>query len=204
VVVLLLVGFTWLLASALFGGDNRNIFTGTKEEPTQSEPPWRYKCGLLAPCPPKHLAFSGAANIIGPKFCLEDKVGRGLNIALVYGVTGELLETRTFDTWAGDMSDLLKFLWPLHEGAPVFVASFDDAATKLNDESRHLFEELRSTAVKELAFRDSWEFVGTKGIENESHFEQQMKNSKSSNKYQGWPKSLEMDSCIPLRPPLEG
>uniref|UniRef100_A0A3B3XXX3 ILEI/PANDER domain-containing protein n=1 Tax=Poecilia mexicana TaxID=48701 RepID=A0A3B3XXX3_9TELE len=131
-------------------------------------------------------------------------VGRGLNIALVYGVTGELLETRTFDTWAGDMSDLLKFLWPLHEGAPVFVASFDDAATKLNDESRHLFEELRSTAVKELAFRDSWEFVGTKGIENESHFEQQMKNSKSTNKYQGWPKSLEMDSCIPLRPPLEG
>uniref|UniRef100_A0A3B3X213 ILEI/PANDER domain-containing protein n=1 Tax=Poecilia mexicana TaxID=48701 RepID=A0A3B3X213_9TELE len=184
VVVLLLVGFTWLLASALFGGDSslsvRNIFTGKMTEPR----PRRYKCGLSAPCPPKHLAFrlvSGAANVIGPKICLEDKmlvssvknnVGRGLNIALVNGVTGELLETKTFDMWAGDVSNLLKFLRPLHEGTLVFVASFDDAATKLNDESRRLFEELGSTAVKELAFRDSWVFVGAKGIENKSPFEQ--------------------------------
>uniref|UniRef100_A0A3B3YHQ0 ILEI/PANDER domain-containing protein n=1 Tax=Poecilia mexicana TaxID=48701 RepID=A0A3B3YHQ0_9TELE len=190
VVVLLLVGFTWLLASALFGGDSslsvRNIFTA---EPR----PRRYKCGLSAPCPPKHLAFrlvSGAANVIGPKICLEDKmlvssvknnVGRGLNIALVNAVifiltidcrvTGELLETKTFDMWAGDVSNLLKFLRPLHEGTLVFVASFDDAATKLNDESRRLFEELGSTAVKELAFRDSWVFVGAKGIENKSPFD---------------------------------
>uniref|UniRef100_A0A3Q1EMM9 FAM3 metabolism regulating signaling molecule A n=1 Tax=Acanthochromis polyacanthus TaxID=80966 RepID=A0A3Q1EMM9_9TELE len=177
--------------------------------------PRKYKCGLSAPCPSKHLAFrlvSGAANVIGPKICLEDKmllssvknnVGRGLNIALVNGVTGELMETKTFDMWAGDVSDLLKFLRPLHEGTLVFVASFDDAATKMNDESRRLFEELGSTAVKELAFRDSWVFVGAKGIENKSPFEQRMKNSKSSNKYEGWPESLEMDGCIPLRPPLE-
>uniref|UniRef100_A0A3B5B3G8 FAM3 metabolism regulating signaling molecule A n=1 Tax=Stegastes partitus TaxID=144197 RepID=A0A3B5B3G8_9TELE len=193
VAVLLLVGLTWLLASALFGGENasvRNFF---------SEPrPRKYKCGLSAPCPSKHLAFrlvSGAANVIGPKICLEDKmllssvknnVGRGLNIALV-----------------NDVSDLLKFLRPLHEGTLVFVASFDDAATKMNDESRRLFEELGSTAVKELAFRDSWVFVGAKGIENKSPFEQRMKNSKSSNKYEGWPESLEMDGCIPLRTPLE-
>uniref|UniRef100_A0A3B5LDC4 FAM3 metabolism regulating signaling molecule A n=1 Tax=Xiphophorus couchianus TaxID=32473 RepID=A0A3B5LDC4_9TELE len=135
---------------------------------------------------------------------VKNNVGRGLNIALVNGVTGELLETRAFDMWAGDVSDLLKFLRPLHEGTLVFVASFDDAATKLNDESRRLFEELGSTAVKELAFRDSWVFVGAKGIENKSPFEQRMKNSKSSNKYEGWPESLEMDGCIPLRPPLEG
>ncbi|KAM7404689.1 hypothetical protein PAMP_012013 [Pampus punctatissimus] len=189
VAVLLLVGLTWLLANTLFGGESgssvRHFFSGTSEEPTSAEPrPRRYKCGLSAPCPPKHLAFrlvSGAANVIGPKICLEDKmlvssvknnVGRGLNIALVNGVTGELLETKTFDMWAGDVSDLLKYLRPLHEGTLVFVASFDDPATKLNDESRRLFEELGSTAVKELAFRDSWVFVGAKGIENKSPFEQ--------------------------------
>uniref|UniRef100_A0A8C7XCE4 FAM3 metabolism regulating signaling molecule A n=1 Tax=Oryzias sinensis TaxID=183150 RepID=A0A8C7XCE4_9TELE len=177
--------------------------------------PRKYKCGLSAPCPPKHLAFrlvSGAANVIAPKVCLEDQmlmssvknnVGRGLNIALVNGVTGDLLEARTFDMWAGDVTELLKFLRPLHEGTLVFVASFDDAATKMNDESRRLFEELGSTAVKELAFRDSWVFVGAKGIENKSPFEQRMKNSKNSNKYEGWPESLEMDGCIPLRPPLD-
>lgn len=43
---------------------------------------------------------------------------------------------------------------------------------RLNDEARRLFEELGSTAVKELAFRDSWVFVGAKGIENKSPFEQ--------------------------------
>lgn len=221
VAVLLLVGLTWLLASTLFGGESgssvRHFFTGASEKPTSAElRPRKYKCGLSAPCPPKHLAFrlvSGAANVIGPKICLEDKmlvssvknnVGRGLNIALVNGVTGELLDTKNFDTWAGDITDLLKFLRPLHEGTLVFVASFDDAATKLNDESRRLFEELGSTAVKDLAFRDSWVFVGAKGIENKSPFEQRMKNSKSSNKYEGWPESLEMDGCIPLRPPLEG
>uniref|UniRef100_A0A672INT4 ILEI/PANDER domain-containing protein n=1 Tax=Salarias fasciatus TaxID=181472 RepID=A0A672INT4_SALFA len=213
--VLLLVGLTWLLANTFFRGDSgssvRHFFIGKKSEPR----PRKYKCGLSAPCPPKHLAFrlvSGAANVIGPKICLEDKmlvssvknnVGRGLNIALVNGVTGELLETKTFDMWAGDVSDLLKFLRPIHEGTLVFVASFDDAATKMNDESRRLFDELGSTAVKELAFRDSWVFVGAKGIENKSPFEQRMKNSKSSNKYEGWPESLEMDGCIPLRPPLE-
>ncbi|XP_029912330.1 protein FAM3A-like [Myripristis murdjan] len=61
---------------------------------------------------------------------VKNNVGRGINIALVNGVTGDLLDTKSFDMWAGDVSDLLKFLRPLHEGTLVFVASFDDAATK--------------------------------------------------------------------------
>ncbi|XP_061685162.1 protein FAM3A isoform X3 [Syngnathoides biaculeatus] len=203
VAVVLLVGLTWLLASTLFGGESvsfmRHFLNSASQEPT-AEPltemeevrPRRYKCGLSAACPPKHLAFrlvSGAANVIGPKICLEDKmllssvknnVGRGLNIALVNGVTGEPLETKTFDMWAGDVSDLLKYLRPLHEGTLVFVASFDDPATKLNAESRRLFEELGSTAVKELSFRDSWVFVGAKGIENKSPFEQEKKQTNTA------------------------
>uniref|UniRef100_A0A3B3I7M8 FAM3 metabolism regulating signaling molecule A n=1 Tax=Oryzias latipes TaxID=8090 RepID=A0A3B3I7M8_ORYLA len=188
VAVLLMVGLVWLLVNNFFGGESVHVLSflgGSSEQPTPGEPrPRKYKCGLSAPCPPKHLAFrlvSGAANVIAPKVCLEDQmimssvknnVGRGLNIALVNGVTGDLLEARTFDMWAGDVTELLKFLRPLHEGTLVFVASFDDAATKMNDESRRLFEELGSTAVKELAFRDSWVFVGAKGIENKSPFEQ--------------------------------
>ncbi|XP_018616193.1 protein FAM3A [Scleropages formosus] len=216
VAVVFLVGLTWLLASNLFGGDSsfvkvRHFFHGTQDQTTPEPKPRKYKCGLSAPCPAKHLAFritSGAANVIGPKICLEDKilfssvknnVGRGLNIALVNGVSGEVFDIKSFDMWAGDVSDLLKFLRPLHEGTLVFVASFDDPASKLNDEARRLFEELGSTAIKELAFRDSWVFVGAKGIENKSPFEQRMKNSKNTNKYEGWPESLEMDGCVPLR-----
>ncbi|KAG1961596.1 protein FAM3A [Pimephales promelas] len=219
VALILLLGFTWLLANSMLGGDGnsliKTLFSGGQEEATPEPRPRKYKCGLSAPCPPKHLAFrltSGAANVIGPKMCLEDKilvssaknnVGRGLNIALVNGVSGEVLEIKAFDMWAGEVAELLKFLRPLHEGTLVFVASFDDPATKLNDEARRLFEELGSTAAKELSFRDSWVFVGAKGIENKSPFEQRMKNSKSNNKYEGWPESLEMDGCIPLRSPLE-
>ncbi|XP_056304715.1 protein FAM3A [Danio aesculapii] len=219
IALVLILGFTWLLANSMLGGDGnsliRSLFIGAQEEPTPEPRPHKYKCGLSAPCPPKHLAFrltSGAANVIGPKICLEDKiilssaknnVGRGLNIALVNGVTGDVLEIRAFDMWAGEVSELLKFIRPLHEGTLVFVASFDDPATKLNDEARRLFEELGSTAAKELSFRDSWVFVGAKGIENKSPFEQRMKNSKTNNKYEGWPESLEMDGCIPLRAPLE-
>lgn len=43
--------------------------------------PRKYKCGLSAPCPPKHLAFrlvSGAANVIGPKICVEDMMSDDL------------------------------------------------------------------------------------------------------------------------------
>ncbi|XP_072482887.1 protein FAM3A isoform X2 [Notamacropus eugenii] len=189
----------------------------------------KYKCGLPQPCPEQHLAFrvvSGAANVIGPKICLEDKmlmssvkdnVGRGLNIALVNGVNGELLEARSFDMWAGDVNDLLKFIRPLHEGTLVFVASYDDPATKMNDETRKIFSELGSTNAKELAFRDSWVFVGAKGVQDKSPFEQgalrlpapsfsfllaapqHVKNSKSTNKYEGWPEALELEGCIPQR-----
>ncbi|XP_024308184.1 protein FAM3A isoform X1 [Homo sapiens] len=192
--------------------------TGPESSVTAAPRARKYKCGLPQPCPEEHLAFrvvSGAANVIGPKICLEDKmlmssvkdnVGRGLNIALVNGplppdtgVSGELIEARAFDMWAGDVNDLLKFIRPLHEGTLVFVASYDDPATKMNEETRKLFSELGSRNAKELAFRDSWVFVGAKGVQNKSPFEQHVKNSKHSNKYEGWPEALEMEGCIPRR-----
>uniref|UniRef100_A0A9L0IA93 FAM3 metabolism regulating signaling molecule A n=1 Tax=Equus asinus TaxID=9793 RepID=A0A9L0IA93_EQUAS len=130
---------------------------------------------------------------------VKDNVGRGLNIALVNGVSGELIEARAFDMWAGDVNDLLKFIRPLHEGTLVFVASYDDPATKMNEETRKLFSDLGSKNVKDLAFRDSWVFVGAKGVQNKSPFEQHVKNSKHTNKYEGWPEALEMEGCIPRR-----
>nr|AAY33976.1 unknown [Oxyuranus scutellatus scutellatus] len=151
---------------------------------------------------------SGAANVIGPKICLEDKmlmssmkdnVGRGLNIALVNGVNGDLIDAKSFDMWAGDVNELLKFIRSLHEGTLVFVASYDDPATKMNEEARKIFTELGSKFARELAFRDSWIFVGAKGVQDKSPFEQHMRNSRSSNKYEGWPEALEMEGCIPQR-----
>ncbi|TKC33968.1 hypothetical protein EI555_016549 [Monodon monoceros] len=211
------VGLTWLVASILLGGPGggfpriQQLFASPENSVTAEPRARKYKCGLPQPCPEEHLAFrvvSGAANVIGPKICLEDRmlmssvkdnVGRGLNIALVNGVSGELIEARAFDMWAGDVNDLLKFIRPLHEGTLVFVASYDDPATKMNEETRKLFSDLGSKNVKDLAFRDSWVFVGAKGVQNKSPFEQHVKNSKHSNKYEGWPEALEMEGCIPRR-----
>ncbi|NP_001366110.1 protein FAM3A isoform 2 [Mus musculus] len=242
VALIIIMGLTWILVTILLGGPGvglpriQQFFTSPENSVTAEPRARKYKCGLPQPCPEEHLSFrivSGAANVIGPKICLEDKmlmssvkdnVGRGLNIALVNGVSGELLEARAFDMWAGeeyclvgkgclveseapysvgpsppDVNDLLKFIRPLHEGTLVFVASYDDPATKMNEETRKLFSELGSRNAKDLAFRDSWVFVGAKGVQNKSPFEQHMKNSKHTNKYEGWPEALEMEGCIPRR-----
>ncbi|XP_014310343.1 protein FAM3A isoform X2 [Myotis lucifugus] len=200
VALIVTVALTWIIVSILLGGPGsgfsriQQLFISPENSVTAEPRARKYKCGLPQPCPEEHLAFrvvSGAANVIGPKICLEDKmlmssvkdnVGRGLNIALV-----------------NDVNDLLKFIRPLHEGTLVFVASYDDPATKMNEETRKLFSDLGSKNVKDLAFRDSWVFVGAKGVQNKSPFEQHVKNSRHTNKYEGWPEALEMEGCIPKR-----
>ncbi|XP_006043676.1 protein FAM3A isoform X2 [Bubalus kerabau] len=199
VALVITVAVTWIVVSILLSGLGfpwiQQLFASQENSVTAEPRARKYKCGLPQPCPEEHLAFrvvSGAANVIGPKICLEDRmlmssvkdnVGRGLNIALV-----------------NDVNDLLKFIRPLHEGTLVFVASYDDPATKMNEETRKLFSDLGSKNVKDLAFRDSWVFVGAKGVQNKSPFEQHVKNSKHTNKYEGWPEALEMEGCIPRRP----
>uniref|UniRef100_A0A3Q3FEX6 FAM3 metabolism regulating signaling molecule C n=1 Tax=Kryptolebias marmoratus TaxID=37003 RepID=A0A3Q3FEX6_KRYMA len=179
------------------------VFTATKPTP--------HKCGLSKACPPGHFAFkmtSGAASVVGPRICLEDKllmsgvknnVGRGINIALVNGKTGEAIKTIYFDMWAGDVAPFITFLKEIEEGTIVMMASFDDPATKLNDEAKKLIADLGSTAVNSLGFRDNWVFVGGKGIKTKSPFEQHIKNSGDTNKYEGWPEVLEMEGCVPQR-----
>ncbi|XP_077356925.1 protein FAM3C isoform X1 [Festucalex cinctus] len=169
------------------------------------------KCGLSKACPIGQFAFkmaSGAASVVGPKMCLEDKmlmsavknnVGRGINIALVNGRTGALNKTGFFDMWAGNVAPLIQFLKGIEEGTVVMMASFDDPSTKLNDEARKLIADLGSTAINNLGFRDNWIFVGGKGIKTKSPFEQHIKNSADTNKFDGWPEVLEMEGCVPRK-----
>ncbi|XP_061663468.1 protein FAM3C isoform X2 [Syngnathoides biaculeatus] len=171
----------------------------------------RHKCGLSKACPAGHFAFkmaSGAASVVGPKMCLEDKmlmsavknnVGRGINIALINGRTGELNKTDFFDMWAGNVAPLIQFLKGIEDGTVVMMASFDDPSTKLNDEARKLIADLGSSAINNLGFRDNWIFVGGKGIKTKSPFEQHIKNSAETNKFEGWPEVLEMEGCVPRR-----
>ncbi|XP_030575890.1 protein FAM3C isoform X2 [Archocentrus centrarchus] len=171
----------------------------------------KYKCGLSKACPAGHFAFkmaSGAASVVGPRICLEDKllmsgvknnVGRGINVALVNGKTGDVVKTEYFDMWAGDVAPFITFLKGIEDGTIVMMASFDDSATKLNDEARKLIADLGSSTINNLGFRDNWIFVGGKGIRTKTPFEQHIKNSAETNKFEGWPEVLEMEGCIPQR-----
>uniref|UniRef100_G1P3K3 FAM3 metabolism regulating signaling molecule D n=1 Tax=Myotis lucifugus TaxID=59463 RepID=G1P3K3_MYOLU len=171
----------------------------------------KVKCDLSKPCPDNFFAFkilSGAANVVGPSICFEgrmimspvkDNVGRGLNIALVNGTSGQVLRQASFDMYSGDPELLVKFLKAIPEDVLVLVASYDDAGTKMNDELRKLFTNLGSSYVKQLGFRDSWVFLGARDISNKSPFEQYVKNIPDMNKYEGWPELLEMEGCVPRK-----
>uniref|UniRef100_A0A8D2Q6D1 Family with sequence similarity 3 member D n=1 Tax=Varanus komodoensis TaxID=61221 RepID=A0A8D2Q6D1_VARKO len=171
----------------------------------------RNKCNIKKACPSNTFAFkivSGAANVIGPFMCfdnvtvmsnIKNNIGRGLNIALVNGSTGQVIKSNAFDMYSGDVKHLLDFLKPIKKGTLVLMAAYDDPATKLNDEARNLIAELGSSYASKLGFRDNWIFIGGKGIKDKSPFEQYLKNDKQTNKYDGWPEVLEMEGCVPKK-----
>ncbi|OXB78711.1 UNVERIFIED_CONTAM: hypothetical protein H355_002676 [Colinus virginianus] len=157
----------------------------------------RNKCDNKKGCPVDHFAFriiSGAANVVGPSICFEDKIlmstvknniGRGLNIALVNGKSGELLKVGSFDMYSGDITQLETFLQEIKDGTIMLTATYDDAAT--------------NRYVNQLSFRDNWVFLGAKGLKGKSPFEEYIKNDQKTNKYDGWPELLEMEGCAPRK-----
>ncbi|KAM9324444.1 protein FAM3D [Gastrophryne carolinensis] len=207
VVVLFTLLSTWYFAETLFSPKWQTKTLRSLFEPKKTH----NKCGTEKSCEKNYFAFkiiSGAASVVGPTICLEDKilmssvknnVGRGLNLAIVNATTGSLLKTGNFDMYSGDVEPVKKFMSDLKDGTLVLLASFDDPATKLDQQAREIFVNLGSNFAKHIGFRDSWVFVGAKGLKNKSPFEQRIKNDKETNKYDGWPEVLEMEGCIPRK-----
>ncbi|KAJ7317097.1 hypothetical protein JRQ81_003259 [Phrynocephalus forsythii] len=208
---------TWFFAKAYFNHTETKsinlrswLFSDSRVKATKM-PLLQNKCKNKRPCPSNTFAFkliSGAANVVGPSMCFENNmlmsavknnVGRGLNIALINGNNGQLMKTSAFDMYSGDIKELLDFLKAISGGTLVLIASYDDPATKLNDEARKLLADLGSSYASKLSFRDNWIFLGGKGLKNKSPFEQYLKNDKETNKYDGWPEVLEMEGCVPRK-----
>uniref|UniRef100_A0A8C3PN61 FAM3 metabolism regulating signaling molecule D n=1 Tax=Calidris pygmaea TaxID=425635 RepID=A0A8C3PN61_9CHAR len=206
VLILTLLG-TWFLMQTYF--DHRWKVINPRSWLAKQPP--RHKCGNQRSCPQNYFAFkitSGAANVVGPSICFEDKIimssvknniGRGLNIMLVNGTNGKLLKTGIFDMYSGDINKLDAFLQEIKVGTIVLVASYDDPATKMNAKVQAHFERLGSSHVRKLGFRDNWVFLGAKGMKNKSPFEEHIKNDRKTNKYDGWPEMLEMEGCTPRK-----
>ncbi|XP_071317596.1 protein FAM3C isoform X2 [Trachinotus anak] len=166
-------------------------------------------CVMEKTCEEDHFSFliqSGAANVMAPKICVQNKLalgtirnnaGNGLNIVILNGKTGEVIKTGHFDMYNGEVEPLIEMLKSVETGSIVLMATFDDPSTKLNDEARTLIAELGSSQVKSLGFRDNWVFVGGKGAAVKSNFEKYIKNDNAKNKYDNWPELIEMQGCIP-------
>uniref|UniRef100_A0A8C9FLW4 Family with sequence similarity 3 member D n=1 Tax=Pavo cristatus TaxID=9049 RepID=A0A8C9FLW4_PAVCR len=173
-----------------------------------------HKCENKRGCPTDHFAFriiSGAANVVGPSICFEDRIlmstvknniGRGLNIALVNGELGpggpKASCTANFRT-ASTTVHLETFLQEIKDGTIMLAATYDDAATKMNNKVQALFSALGSRHVNQLGFRDNWVFLGAKGMKGKSPFEEHIKNDQKTNKYDGWPELLDMEGCAPRK-----
>ncbi|KAM4619009.1 protein FAM3C-like isoform 2-T3 [Polymixia lowei] len=166
-------------------------------------------CSVQKNCPEGQFSFailSGAANVLAPKICLENKLilgtmknnaGTGINIVVINGKTGQLIKTGHFDMYGGEAEPLIEFLRSIEQGSVMLMATYDEPATKLNDDARKLIGELGSSAIKSVGYRDNWVFVGGKGVGEKSTFEKHRKNEGEKNKYDGWPEMLEMEGCIP-------
>ncbi|XP_076124226.1 protein FAM3C isoform X1 [Alosa pseudoharengus] len=169
------------------------------------------KCGINT-CPDGYFAFhlkSGVANILGPRICFEgnmlmsgvaNNIGRGINIALLKGDTGEVLTMARFDMYDGKVEPVVDFLNAIKVNTIVLIASFDEPAHTLTSQIRKLISDLGSTEILTLASRDSWVFAGARGVIGKSPFEQVIKSDKSNNKYKGWPETANVGGCFPQNP----
>uniref|UniRef100_A0A0B8RXQ7 Protein FAM3D n=1 Tax=Philothamnus irregularis TaxID=1899461 RepID=A0A0B8RXQ7_9SAUR len=216
VVVVFTLASTWLFASTYLKNTSTHsirvkTWLRSRTESSIKPPLAQNKCNTRRPCPEHTFSFkiiSGAANVVGPSICFDgnmlmsnvkNNIGRGLNIALINGTTGQLIKIDSFDMYSGEIKNLLDFMKGISKGTLMLLASYDDPATKLNDEARKLFSDLGSKYASQMGFRDNWIFLGGSGLKNKSPFEHHLKNDQETNKYDGWPEVLEMEGCVPKK-----
>lgn len=191
-----------------------SLFTEVTVTKTSATETLKIEAKPVGPCPTvicseDHFSFfiqSGAGNVVPPKICFSNELvlgvakknaGVGINVVVIKGQTGEILTTGHYDMWAGEVKPLIDFLKTIETGTIVLMASYDEPASKLNEEARKLIVEMGSSVIKTIGFRDNWIFVGGKGASVPTTFEKYAKNDAYKNKYNGWPELIDISGCIP-------
>ncbi|CAG9538657.1 unnamed protein product [Cercopithifilaria johnstoni] len=147
------------------------------------------------------LFYSGKDKDDSPQLCVNGRLiidrdlnsaGRGLNLVVIDSKTHQVMRTGHYDTYLEDSSGLVLFLEQLSPGEIVAVISFDEASNSLSDMAKHVFYELGSSLIYRLKFRASWYFIGQKGIDGYTPFEDM--NLPSGN---DWAKPIRQTICVP-------
>ena len=84
----------------------------------------------------------------------------------------------TFDLYAKDSTELKAFLDQMVNGEVIIIASYDDAAFRLDSEARATLSSFGSSIASSIAFRDAWVFLGAKGVPGFTAKENHLKNDK--------------------------
>ncbi|XP_009200488.1 beta-secretase 2 isoform X1 [Papio anubis] len=186
------------------------------ERPVLKAPvPKRQKCDHWTPCPSDTYAYrllSGGGINKYAKICFEDdllmgeklgNVARGINIAIVNYVTGNVTATQHFDMYEGDNSGpMIKFIQSAPPKSLLFMVTYDDGSTRLNNDAKNAIEELGSKEIRNMKFRSSWVFLAAKGFELPSEIQREKINHSDTknNRYSGWPAEIQIEGCIPKEP----
>ena len=99
---------------------------------------------------------------------------------VVINLEGKSPRHGTFDLYGKDSTDLKAFLNLVKPGEIVMVASYDDAAFRLDGDARQILSGFGSQFAREIAFRDGWVFLGAKNVPDFLPAETFIKNNKVS------------------------
>ncbi|VDP18003.1 unnamed protein product [Onchocerca flexuosa] len=161
-------------------------------------------CGHTENCPEDEIPmffYSGKDKDDSPQLCVNGRLiidrnlnsaGRGLNLVVIDSKTHQVMRTGHYDTYLEDSSALVLFLEQLSPGEILAVISFDEASNSLSEMAKHIFYELGSSLIYRLKFRASWYFIGQKGIDGYTPFEDM--NLPSGN---DWAKPIRQTICVP-------
>uniref|UniRef100_A0A2K5J771 ILEI/PANDER domain-containing protein n=1 Tax=Colobus angolensis palliatus TaxID=336983 RepID=A0A2K5J771_COLAP len=169
------------------------------ERPVLKAPvPKRQKCDHWTPCPSDTYAYrllSGGGINKYAKICFEDNllmgeklgnVARGINIAIVNYNSGPMT----------------KFIQSAPPKSLLFMVTYDDGSTRLNNDAKNAIEKLGSKEIRNMKFRSSWVFLAAEGFELPSEIQREKINHSDTknNRYSGWPAEIQIEGCIPKEP----
>lgn len=92
---------------------------------------------------------------------------RGLNVVVLNGPDHKIILNESYNTFTHKRDESARFAKDfanLPEGSVIVAAVKDDAAANMRHSAKKIFANMGSQAIKKLAFKDAWGFIGIKGM----------------------------------------
>ncbi|MBN2356097.1 T9SS type A sorting domain-containing protein [candidate division KSB1 bacterium] len=93
------------------------------------------------------------------------KPHRGHNLAVLDPVTGTILSTKSFDTYADSIeaNKMADFIYGIDEGHYVMVGIMDEGSVCMTERAYQSLESIGSAMCRKVGYRYSWSIIGRKG-----------------------------------------